>query len=995
MATYDVTDQTSARRVQFTGNGTAGPFAFAFQVNATSEVKVFVDTTEKTETTHYTVTLNSSTGAGTISFTTGNHPTSSQTITILGDIPLSRTSVYTSGGQFTASSLESDFDTNMFIHQQTNEEINRSLRQAEHDVISGADMTLPVKDTRKGTVLGFNATTGNPEAGPNITAVQSLADVTTAINLLGTSDVVTDMGLLATSANVTAMGLLGTSSNVTAIGLLGTSDVVADMALLGTSDVVADMALLADTDVIADMNTLATSDIISDLNTLATSDIVTDMNLLATSDNVTAMGILGTSANVTAMGLLGTSAVVTDMGLLATSTVIEDMGILATSANVTAMGLLGTSSNVTAMGLLGTSAVVTDMGLLATSAVIEDMGLLATSANVTNMATLGASGVVANIATVASNVSGVNSFAERYRVQAGVPGSDNDIGDLVFDTTANTLKVFGSSGYQNAGSSVNGTSERFTYNITGTPTTLTGASGTGFAEANGNTLAYDAGFIDVYLNGVKMVNGTDVTVTSGTSVVFASALSNGDVVDIVTFGTFSVANIVSTGALNSGSITSGFGNIDNGSSTITTTGAITGGTLTGTLQTASQTNITSVGTLSGLAVSGATTITTADNTAQLTLKSTDADANSAPLLDMKRDSSSPSADDFLGQINFIGENNASEETTYSQITGRIEDVTDGAEDGRLTLKTMRAGSSRSAIDCRIDSITINDDGDDVDFRVEAVGFNNALLIRGSDGNVFVGKSSTSASVQGLQLRTTTANGNAITANSSTVLRINRQSDDGDLLHFLQANNKEGGVSVSGSTVFYNTFTGSHWSRLSDNSKPTILKGTVIETIDEMCDWYQAEFTMEEATEDTPEVKEKISIALPKGKSVGDKISITHEGVTYDDATILKEKDNKHPKCKISDTADSKKVYGVYSAWDNDDDAVNDMFVTAVGTYVVRINKDVTVQAGDLLSSNGDGTAKVQDDDIIRSKTIGKVLTKIKQETYDDGSYTVPCALYCG
>jgi len=36
-------------------------------------------------------------------------------------------------------------------------------------------------------------------------------------------------------------------------------------------------------------------------------------------------------------------------------------------------------------------------------------------------------------------------------------------------------------------------------------------------------------------------------------------------------------NITSTGALNSGSITSGFGNIDNGSSTITTTGAISGG----------------------------------------------------------------------------------------------------------------------------------------------------------------------------------------------------------------------------------------------------------------------------------------------------------------------------------------------------------------------------------------------------------------------------------
>ena len=40
-----------------------------------------------------------------------------------------------------------------------------------------------------------------------------------------------------------------------------------------------------------------------------------------------------------------------------------------------------------------------------------------------------------------------------------------------------------------------------------------------------------------------------------------------------------MGNLVETGALNAGSITSGFGNINNGSSTITTTGNITGGTL--------------------------------------------------------------------------------------------------------------------------------------------------------------------------------------------------------------------------------------------------------------------------------------------------------------------------------------------------------------------------------------------------------------------------------
>jgi len=154
------------------------------------------------------------------------------------------------------------------------------------------------------------------------------------------------------------------------------------------------------------------------------------------------------------------------------------------------------------------------------------------SSNVTSVA-----GIASNVTTVANNVSGINDFADRYRVQAGTPTSNNDIGDLVFDTSSNTMKVFGSSGFQNAGSSVNGTSARFTYNISGTPTSVTGS------DANGNSLNYDAGFVDVYLNGVKQVNGTDVTVTSGDTVTFASALANGDVVDIVGFGTFNVASI--------------------------------------------------------------------------------------------------------------------------------------------------------------------------------------------------------------------------------------------------------------------------------------------------------------------------------------------------------------------------------------------------------------------------------------------------------------------
>ncbi len=129
-------------------------------------------------------------------------------------------------------------------------------------------------------------------------------------------------------------------------------------------------------------------------------------------------------------------------------------------------------------------------------------------------------------------------------------------------------------------------------------------------------------------------------------------------------------------------------------------------------------------------------------------------------------------------------------------------------------------------------------------------------------------------------------------------------------------------------------------------------------------------------------------------SVGDVITHTHDGVDLP-ATIEKEKDIKHAQCKVSDSAESKSVYGAFVAWDNDSiDTVNDILVAQTGTFVIRIHKDETVSKGDLIQSKGDGTGKVQADDIIRASTVAKVLSTTKIETYDDGSFIVPCSLMC-
>ena len=253
------------------------------------------------------------------------------------------------------------------------------------------------------------------------------------------------------------------------------------------------------------------------------------------------------------------------------------------------------------------------------------------------------------------------------------------------------------------------------------------------------------------------------------------------------------------------------------------------------------------------------------------------------------------------------------------------------------------------------------------------------------------------------------NGFLALARNGVPLRLNRSGSDGDIMSLSASGNVDGTISISGSTVSYNAFSGSHWSRLADNSKPTILRGTVMESIATMMDWYQVELKIPKEDSKTKEqaidkddnlvfTTIKKSISLPVGKSVGDDHTVSHEGADYT-GKILKEDNEQLPMCKISDTEDSKGVYGVFSSWDDADDGldgdVNDMLVTALGAFLVRIHKDETVAIGDYLQSKGDGTAKKQADDIMRASTIAKVTSTNKSHIHADDSYCVPCTLHCG
>ena len=627
------------RRVVLSGSAGTGPYAFTFEILDQNDISVFKDATKLTLTADYTVTINTN---GTGSVTLGVAATSSNNITIIGARDIERTTDFVTAGDLKASSLNEQLDALTIFDQQINERVDRAVISPVDDP-QDIDMTLPSKSARVGKYLAFNSTTGQPEAGPSTSDVNTLASVTSDIATLAdiqdgttaTNAITTVSGI---SANVTTVA--GISSNVTTVASMQSNiaATVADATDIGTvaSNItnvnsVAAKASLITNDFVSDLNTLAVTDVINDINTLATSDIVSDLNTLATSD------------------------IVSDLNTLATSDIVSDINTLATSD------------------------IVTDLNLLATSDFVADLNTMATAQNVSDLNDV--AGAVANINTLASstNLSGINSFAERYRIGSSNPTGSLDAGDLFFNTTDNELKVYNGSAWVAATSAVNGTSVRQTY-------TVGSASGGYDGSTTVFPITYDVGFVDVYLNGVRLA-GADFTATNGTSVTLGSAASSGDTVDMVAFGIFNVASI-SAAALTSGTIPD--------ARFPATLPAVSGANLTGinadlvadtTPQLGGNLDVQTHSIVStsnqDITLSPDGTGNVVMNTDNLQIIESEDSASQAPNLDLRRISSSPADNDVLGAIRFYGKDSSGNDELYGKISVEAEDVTNTVESSTM------------------------------------------------------------------------------------------------------------------------------------------------------------------------------------------------------------------------------------------------------------------------------------------------------------------------
>jgi len=546
-----MTVSTTIIKNSHNGNGSTTTFAYQFKILQDSDLQVIIRSSNGTETTkslstHYTVT-GAGGNSGTVVFTSGNIPASGETVVIRRNVPQTQVIDYIANDPFPAETHEEGLDRGTLVAQQISEEADRSIKLSRTNTMASTEFTVGATD-RANKILSFDSAgelavaselgsfKGNWSASTSY-AVRDMVKDTSTNNIFMANTAHTSSGSQPLTSNTDAAKWDLIVDAATATSAASTATTQAGIATTKAGEAATSAATAT-----TQANTATTQ---AGIATTKAGEAATSATGAENAKNAAEAALdtfddkfLGSKSSDPTVDNDGNA--LTDGALYFNTTLnvmkVYDLGntqwkqlVPTTSQQANIDTVAANNTNITTVA--GQISPTNNISSVASNA--TNIGLVGGS--IANVNLVG--GSIGNVNEVGNNMGTVNEFGERYRVASSAPTTSLEVGDLYFDTTQNELKVYKSSGWSAAGSTINGTSARFNYVATANQTTFTGN------DTAGNTLAYDAGFVDVYLNGSKLLNGTDVIVTSGTSVVLAVGATAGDIIDIVGFGTFNVAAI--------------------------------------------------------------------------------------------------------------------------------------------------------------------------------------------------------------------------------------------------------------------------------------------------------------------------------------------------------------------------------------------------------------------------------------------------------------------